>query len=247
MLTNDHNITITASGTTRFLVMITAILVLVSFGGHVVFYTTGHDSVYGLSKLFDVEYESNIPTFFSTALLLYTALLLGVIAVLKRKARDDFRNRWALLSFVVLYLAVDEAAYIHELLYRPVGELFYGHTDETKFAIWVIPGIIFVITLLLMYVKFWRHLDSGTRRLFLTGFLVFFGGAIGMESISSIYLDVYYAQISDNLLPHLMIYDVLTTIEETMEMGGVIIMIYALLKYIGDNYGEVRFHFLDSN
>ena len=247
MPTNNHKIPVTAFKTTRFLVIVTAALVLASFAGQVIFYITGHDSVYGLRDLFDVENEGNLPTFFSSSLLLFAALLLGAIAVLKRKARDDYGNRWALLALVFLYLAVDEAAFIHELFYRPVGELLGDRADDSMFAIWIIPGIVFVVAVMALFVKFWLHLDSGMRRLFLASFLVYFGGAIGMESISSYFLDVYYRQISNDVLPQLLMYDVLTTIEEAMEMSGVIIMIYALLKYIEANYGEVRFVFFGSD
>ena len=33
----------------------------------------------------------------------------------------------------------------------------------------------------------------------------------------------------------------LATVEESMEMAGIIVFIYALLKFIEDHYGEVRF------
>ena len=33
------------------------------------------------------------------------------------------------------------------------------------------------------------------------------------------------------------------TVEESLEMAGVIIFIWALLKYIAENYKEVRFRF----
>jgi hypothetical protein len=32
----------------------------------------------------------------------------------------------------------------------------------------------------------------------------------------------------------------IATVEESCEMAGVIVFIYALLRYLADNYGEVR-------
>ena len=36
-------------------------------------------------------------------------------------------------------------------------------------------------------------------------------------------------------------YSMMVTVEESLEMGGVILFIWALLVYIADNYKEVRF------
>jgi len=35
-------------------------------------------------------------------------------------------------------------------------------------------------------------------------------------------------------------YGMIATVEESCEMAGVIVFIYALLRYLADNYGEVR-------
>ena len=40
-----------------------------------------------------------------------------------------------------------------------------------------------------------------------------------------------------------MTYRMIVTIEESLEMAGLIIFIWALLKYIAENYKEVRFRF----
>lgn len=37
-------------------------------------------------------------------------------------------------------------------------------------------------------------------------------------------------------------YILLATVEESLEMAGVIIFIWGLLEYIADNHKEVRFH-----
>jgi len=243
MTTDNHNIQLSAHKTARLLVIVTVVLVLLSMSGNIIFYTTGHNDIYGLIDLFNVEKEGNIPTFFSSSLLLSAALVLALIALLKRKTRDAFGAQWALLALAFLYLAVDEAAFIHELFYRPMEEILGDRAADSSFAFWVIPGIVFVLALLGLFVKFWRHLDNKTRRLFLLSFCVYFGGAIGMEIVSSYYLDLFYTQIDTNVLPQVLIYDLLTSVEEMMEMLGVIVMIYASMKYIEDNYREIRLSF----
>src|SRR5690606_1858442 len=76
----------------------------------------GIDSPYAafLTKLFDLNTEGNIPTLFSTLLLLTAALLLG-LKYLKAATYDDSNKRyWLFLSLVFVFLALDESLQIHE-------------------------------------------------------------------------------------------------------------------------------------
>lgn len=84
---------------------------------------------------------------------------------------------------------------------------------------------IFVLVCLLSFVRFLAALPARIRRLILIAGTVYVGSALGVEM-----LDGYYAQMYSN---DNMMYSILTTIEESMEMLGIIIFIYALLSYIG--------------
>jgi hypothetical protein len=63
------------------------------------------------------------------------------------------------------------------------------------------------------------------------------GGAIGIELVGGRYAELHGSE-------HLT-YSMIVTLEESLEMAGVIVFIYALLKYIADNYKEVQFRFDD--
>jgi hypothetical protein len=56
-----------------------------------------------------------------------------------------------------------------------------------------------------------------------------------VEAVGGRYIDFYGHQ---NLISSM-----ITTVEESLEMAGLIIFIWALLKYCGDTYGEVRLQF----
>lgn len=239
MSDNDYKISVSASGAARFLVILMAIIVFLSSVGQLVVYLTGHNYVYGLIELFYIDDEGNIPTFFSASLLLFSSLLLGIIATFKIKSGAPYKYHWALLGFVLLYLAIDEASYIHELFYRPMGDLLGNEIQESMLAIWVIPGIVFVAVLGMTFVKFWLHLDPRTKKFFLLSAVIYFGGAIGVESLGSVYLEVFSEAVFAEMPVENLIYCLMATIEETMEMGGVIMLIYSLLDYMGKNYGEV--------
>ena len=78
----------------RALVLIVGVLAVLSIGVNFLAYSmTAGNSVLlevreSLQRLFDVNAEANIPTWFSSALLLACATLLAAIAAVKAKSRD---------------------------------------------------------------------------------------------------------------------------------------------------------------
>ena len=61
----------------------------------------------------------------------------------------------------------------------------------------------------------------------------YIGGCIGFESIGGYYAELHGKQT--------FIYNSLVTVEESLEMAGVIIFIWGLMEYIADNYSKVTF------
>src|SRR5690606_6161406 len=57
-----------------------------------------------LTEFFSVTHEANLPTWFSSFLLLAAASLAGIIALVGQHQR----RRWAAFSLLMLYLAIDE-------------------------------------------------------------------------------------------------------------------------------------------
>jgi hypothetical protein len=226
------------STVTRALVAAAIVLVIASMTGQVVVYWGGHDSVYGLVHLFYVDDEGNIPTYFSSTILLFSALLLAVIAALKKQSGDRHRRYWVALSLALFYMSMDEAAQIHELMSRPVKELL-GHQTHGIFSIaWVIPGAAIMSLVALAFLRFVWQLPAKTRWMtFLAGAL-FVTGNIGFELIEGRYSEVH----SVTNFP----FSLLTTAEESLEMAGVIVWIHALLTYLAEQHPDVQFSFVSS-
>ena len=217
----------------RVLGTLAFLLVLASIGGQLTKYLLGQDRVYGLVCFFYVNEERNLPTFFSALLLLCAAILLMVIAILKKKQMDPDVFRWGILALGFLYMAIDEGFPIHEKLSAPVrGLLGDGPLGIFYFA-WVIPGIEVVLVLTLFFLRFLFRLPAKTRFTFMLAATLFIGGAIGMELVGGRYAELHGRE---NLT-----YSMIATVEESLEMAGVIVFICALLRYIADNYMEVRF------
>ena len=215
-----------------FFCLIVLLLITLSLLGQVAKYDFGHTQLKGAVPLFYVDQEASAPTWYSSAALAISGSLLLLIALAKQYQCDAFRWHWATLSLLVLGLSLDEVAMIHEIPIDPMRQAFQW--GGLLHYAWVIPGFIFVSIIGLIYLKFFFHLPRRTKILFFSSAFVFVLGAIGVEMLSGVQAD----GVGEESLP----YALIVTIEEFLEMLGVVILIRALLEYIEDNFGglEIR-------
>jgi hypothetical protein len=207
--------------TSRFLLTIVGTLVALSLSLQAVRHYTGHANLLGVVELFDVDDEANIPSYYSALALMAAALILGAITVAKRRAKDPFSLQWGLLAGLFFAMSVDEAAVIHELSIEPLV-IAFGLDGALKYA-WVIPGGIFAAGFGALMVRFLAHLPRRTAIAFVGAGLVFLGGSLGVEVASASWAT---AHGEDNFA-----YNAIITIEEAMEMLGIVGFIAALLDY----------------
>ena len=215
----------------KWLIGSAAILVIAGAAVELIRFYTGHDSLFGLSRLFDLGQEANIPTFFSALVLLTASALLTIISVAKRQSGAEYLKHWVILAVGFFYLAVDEAGQIHELLILPIRELLGRYSQGIFYFAWVVPGIGIIAILAFTFFRFWSSLDRATRIYFAVGGLLYIGGAVGIEMVDGLVAAKYG---KDNLL-----YNMLVVIEEGMEMSGVIVFITGLLHYLRDHAPRV--------
>lgn len=208
----------------RVLTATSCFLLIASIAGQVLKYGFGHKRAYGLTPLFYVDLEGNIPTFFSGILLLLASLLLAFITVLKRASQDAYSRHWAILSLILLYMAVDETCHLHEMLHKPGKWVLGPHAHAIFTYAWIIFGIGMVAAVALSYFKFFLHLPPQTQRQFFTAAAVFLSGAIAIELVESYYHGLYGDQT--------FLYSMFATVEEGLEMAGVIIFINALMTHL---------------
>lgn len=214
---------VSARKAARFLLTVVTVLVLLSLIGQFNHYfLPDYPSRELFAQLTNVDEEVNFPTLYSSSALLVSSALLAIIAYAKKLAGERYVQYWGALSIIFMVLSLDEFLGLHEKVIEPLrhtlkaGGLFY--------YTWVIPGAIFVLVCLLSFMRFLAALPVKTRRVILIAATVYIGGALGVEM-----LDGYYAQMYSN---DNMMYSILTTIEESMEMLGIVIFIYALLSYV---------------
>ena len=206
------------------LFMVMAVLLVLDVFLQTMKYEAGHDYLFGLVRLFDVDEEANLPTLFSTLLLLSAGLLLAMIGREEKARGGPDGARWTFLSAVFLFLMVDESASLHELLILPGRELLGKQIPGIFYYAWVIPYFVLVVALAAYMLGFFLRLPWAIKIRFVLAAVLFIGGSIGFELAEGAE-DMAYGQKN-------MLYSVLTAVEEGMEMAGVIVFIHALLQYI---------------
>ena len=210
--------------------------VLLSTAGQLVRYLTGHDEMMGLLALTYVDDERNFPTLFSVLLLVLASLVLAVVTALARAEKSRDAWRWGVLCLGFLYLAFDEGIALHERLNAPVRALLglgQGGEEKTPIVYWVLRGLIAVVVLVVLFWGFLRRLPARTRSLFLVAGACYMAGAALLDT-----LGVRWARVHGE---YNALYVTMATVEESLEMAGVIVFIYALLDYLALKHGGIRF------
>lgn len=190
-----------------------------------------------IQALFDLDGENNLPSFFSTLILLVSSLFLFLIADLNRHKPRGGYGYWLALAIWFLYMAYDEAFSVHELLNGPIREILHMQIFGFFYFAWVVPGIIFIAVFILVYFRFWKDLPVRTRREILLAAILYILGAVGFDMLGGRYVEFH---VSTNLT-----YILLSTIEESLEMAGIIVFIWGLLHHLEDQFPQVSLRFLD--
>lgn len=190
-------------------------------------------------RLINLDAERNLPTWYSSCLLLFCAGLLAIIAHIKHKNLVPYRYHWSFLSIIFLGLSLDETAAIHDVAVKPLRATF--NLTGVLYYSWVIPGILVVTLLGLAYLKFLKSLPKQIQRLFFLSAFIYVLGALGMEMIAGV--------ITETLGSESLLYRIEAITEEFLELTGVNLFIYTLLTYLcshlgvriyGANYSEAN-------
>ncbi len=170
---------------------------------------------------------NDLPTWYQSSTLLVSSVLLLVIGLARRELKDKDAKYWGLLSLIFLFLSLDEAVSIHEQMTMPLRTTF--HLEGFLFLSWVIPASFLVAVLGIVLSRFLFRLPSSTRNLMILSALIYLGGALGVEMVGANYMFMMNnpPDIGSNFT-----YAIITTVEEFLEMTGIVVFIYCLLTYL---------------
>ena len=216
--------------TAGILSTIVLLLTLAHIAGQYSTYYLGYDNIFGLIPQFNLNSEQNIPALFSTLILLLSSILLAIITYAVKKTGASYFYNWLGLSLIFLFLSMDESLSFHESMTVPLRKGL--NTSGILFYAWVIPYGIALLILIFLYLKFFISLPAKTRKLFIIAAVVYLLGVIGIELMGG--------RIDEQIGRHNATYVVYSTIEEVLEMGGIVVFIYALMNYISTEFDDLR-------
>ncbi len=216
MLESPYKIDFYPVRTVKFLSGITGLLLIV----HISIGLLNRDVDTGftryLKRLFYLEMENNIPTFFSVCLWLFNAFLFSRIGI-SQQSQGSRAGTWRFLACIFWLLAFDEFGSIHEQTI-PYLQGVFSASGCLHFA-WVIPYGIGLLFMVAFMIPTFRKLDRHACCWYGAATITFAAGAIGLEMLAGLLLETVTMQ-------H-MAYFWLVTCEETLEMAGLVMLAYA--------------------
>lgn len=217
---------------TKFLLFIIAGLIILNLGERMyVRWYNANNEIQIISKYFNFDQEHNVPSLYSGLSLGFCGFLLAIITDIKKITKGKYVKHWRGLSLIFLFLAIDEFCSLHEATI-PFFRNAINATGVLYFT-WVVPAFFLLIVFLLSYRKFILNLPNRSKTLLVLAGMIYISGALGMELIGGYIADNYGYKNS--------IYGIASTIEELLEMLGVVIFVYGLLDYIKSQFSQLQF------
>lgn len=213
----------------------------------------------------NVSHEASIPAWYSSLLLLSCAILLFITTYAIHVEGGRSKWYWGLLGLIFLYLSIDEAAELHEILTVPMRDLLDVTTESGTEGAGDQYGILGPLVEALRlkslveslgienYVHFtWvivgvafvgvvglAYIPFLLRLPKRTCWLFVLAGLVyvgGAIGVESVSAKEYYLSNATSLQ-----FPVISAVEEFMEMAGAIIFMYALLDHLGSFVAGVEF------
>jgi hypothetical protein len=177
---------------------------------------------YGFTRTFYFNTEANIPSFYSALSMVMSSVILFFIGNLEMRIDKTQARCWKLLGYVFLFLSIDEFISIHENLTGMTRNIV-GDGGGYFYYAWVIPYVVVFGIIFVYLIRFFFRLPVRLRVQFAIAGTIFLTGAVAMEVIGGRYA---FHNGTANLN-----YALLVTGEELLEMLGIIVFNYSLLKY----------------
>ena len=185
-----------------------------------------HGLVRLLFSLFFLDGEGNVPAIFSTCLFLINAVIFLIVWKAAGFAGDSPKI-WLFLSCIFVFLSLDESISIHERLINPLRQVL----DATGifYYTWIIPYGIGVVLLSIFMIPVFLRMQKRLRFWFGLSAAIYLFATIGLEMISGKYLVMMNEQKD-------IVWILMVTLEESLEMVGLIILVHAQLLLLRTKY-----------
>lgn len=204
----------------RILFIVVVILAAAGLFGQFSTYFLGDGHLCGFVPEFNLDREMNIPTWFSSMLFLFSAVLMWKAGDAEAPYGLRFRKYWKGLAVFFVYISIDEVAAIHEMAVDPFRK--WLHAGGWLYFTWVVPAAVLVAVLAALYWRLFFALPARTKRLFLLAAFLFFAGAFGFEMVEGRYVELHGSQNFQ--------YALIAHAEEILEFIGQVVFIKGLFS-----------------
>lgn len=170
--------------------------------------------------------EKNLPSFFSSLLHFFAAVLLAKIGWSNLKIKH-YRFFWFAMSVIFLFLGLDELLRIHEKI---EGFTVLENNSDTVIYNWIIFYLAGLVILGIVFIKPLIKLPGATLINFIIAGVIFVAGAVGLENAAGAYI-VNKGIEANKIITNPVIFG-LSTVEEFLEMIGVSYFIYGILGFM---------------
>lgn len=179
---------------------------------------------------FHLDAEQNIPTWFSSVLILLAGLGVGGLAWHEKRIGSKDAWRYAFLAVVLFYMSCDESARLHEMPAESLRERL--NLTGLLYSGWILVAAVMVLAVGFLMLPLVKRASPRLRWAALVGAGVYLTGAIGGEMIGSL-------MVADYGKPSFQ-YFLVSTFEETCEMVGMLIFLTGVLAELADRFRGAR-------
>jgi hypothetical protein len=200
-----------------------AVMASLNLAASVLYHGRDDELTRQVASLFLFDRERSLATFFNFSLIVVDFVLLGIMTLLAWRCGSRWRWHWLLLAAGFLLLAYDEAASLHERLNR-IAEGIVGSAGVLYFP-WIVFGGAIFAAVGIVYLRFVLALPRPVMWLVFAAAGLYGAGAIGFEMIGAVYAERHGMQSGVG-------YEAVATIEEVLEMSGLIVLGYGLARLL---------------
>lgn len=173
-----------------------------------------------LWEFFNVDREFNIPTWLASSMW----LVLGIVAAVAGVVALRLKWLWFIFAAVGIYASADEAAMLHEQLYR-LGSILTPYLPFDPFYYrWVIGGIVVAIGVIAVLLPLVWRLPLPIMLMLVAAGTIFLSGAVVMETLGGRMIEFHGKTTWHTML--------LIHIEESLEFLGVALAIWAVFEML---------------
>ena len=180
-------------------------------------------------KLFFLDEEKTIPAWFSSCILWTSGIGVLVISVLEQDKL--FKKYWFIIGLSLFYVSLDEMISLHENGSKIVDSFIFRNIQLPDFLqnAWVIPAMVLVLIFFVYLIPFFANLERQIRLLLYVSASIYLFGAVCCEMFGG-----YFLVNSMETF-----YRFACTLEETLEMIGVVVFFHVISSVALHKYKEL--------